>query len=95
MFIVALVGAFIFYVGLYLLWESTQVPLDSVEAVLRAFNSMMWLPQNTVFMIFRGVLLIAVLYVIGDFIFSTAKRATRRRKNEEKNVLSWKKPPRV
>ncbi len=95
MFIVALLGAFIFYIGLYLLWESTKVPMNSVDAVLRTLNQMMWLPQNTVFLIFRGVLLIGVLYVVGDLILSAAKRATRRRETEEKNVLSWKKPPRV
>lgn len=95
MFIVALLGAFLFYVGLYLLWESTQVRMDSAQAVLRALNHMLWLPQNTIFVIFRGILLVAVLYVVGDFIFSAAKRATRKRDTKEKNVLSWKKPPRV
>ncbi len=95
MFIVALVGAFLFYVGLYLLWESSLVPLDSADAVLRALNHMMWLPQNTVFTIFRGILLVGTLYVVADFFLSAAKRATRKRNTEEKNVLSWKKPPRV
>ena len=95
MFIVALLGAFLFYVGLYLLWESTRVPLNSVDAVLRALNSMMWLPQNTVFTIFRGILLVGTLYVIADFILSATKRAARKRDNEEKNTLSWKKPPRT
>jgi uncharacterized metal-binding protein len=95
MFIVALLAAFVFYVGLYLLYESTQVRLDSASAVLHALNNMLWLPQNTVFTIFRGLLFIATLYVVGDFLLSAAKRATRRRNNEEKNVLSWKKPPRV
>ncbi len=95
MFIIALLGAFVFYVGLYLIYESTQVRLDSVDAVLRALNSMLWLPQTTVFVIFRGILLIATLYVVGDFLLSAVKRATRRRTEAEKNVLSWKKPPRV
>ncbi|PQV62576.1 hypothetical protein B1R32_12814 [Abditibacterium utsteinense] len=98
MFIVALVGAFIFYVGLYLLWESSQSRLDSTAAILRSINNMLWLPQNTVFTIFRGLLLVAMLYVVGDFIFSAAKRAkraTRRRAEDEENVIRWKKPPRV
>lgn len=95
MFIVALLGAFLFYVGLYLLYESTQMRLDSASAVLHALNNMLWLPQTTVFMIFRGVLMVATFYVVGDFFYSAAKRATRKRNNHEKNVLSWKKPPRV
>jgi uncharacterized metal-binding protein len=95
MFIVALVGAFLFYAGLYLLYESTQSRLDSANAVLHAINNMLWVPQNTVFMIFRGLLIVATLYVVSDFLVSAAKRATRKRKEEEKNVLSWKKPPRV
>lgn len=95
MFIVALVGALLFYVTLYLIYESRMVRLDSADAVLRALNNMMWLPQNTVFTIFRGILMVAILYVITDFLLSAAKRATRKRNTEEKNVLSWKKPPRV
>lgn len=95
MFIVALLGAFLFYVGLYLLYESTQMRLDSANAVLKALNNMLWLPQTTVFTIFRGLLLIATLYVVVDFLVSSAKRATRKRDEKEKNVLSWKKPPRV
>lgn len=95
MFIVALLAAFVFYVGLYLVYESTQVRLDSVDAVLRALNNMMWLPQTTVFTIFRGLLIIATLYIVGDFLLSTAKRAARKRGETEKNVLSWKKPPRT
>ncbi len=95
MFIIALLGAFLFYVGLYLLYESTQTRLDSVAAVLQALNNMLWLPQTTVFTIFRGVLMVAALYVVGDFLLSGAKRATRKRKDEEQNVLSWKKPPRL
>ncbi len=95
MFIVALLGAFVFYVGLYLLYESTQVHLDSANAVLHALNNMLWLPQTTVFTIFRGLLIIATLYVVSDALISAAKRATRKRNEEEKNVISWKKPPRV
>jgi len=95
MFILALFGAFLFYVGLYLLWESNRVPLDSTAAILRVLNDMLWLPQTTVFVIFRGILLVAMLYIVGDFIFSSARRATRKRKNDEKNVIGWKKPPRV
>lgn len=95
MFILALLGAFVFYVGLYLLYESTQMRLGSVDAVLRALNSMLWLPQTTVFVIFRGILIIATVYVIIDLLISTAKRATRKRRETEKNVLSWKKPPRA
>lgn len=94
MVIVALVGALVFYVGLYLLWESTQVRLDSVEAVLRALNKMMWMPENLVFFIFRGLLLVAILYVVADLLIAAAKRATRRRDDAEANALSWKKPPR-
>lgn len=95
MFIIALLGAFIFYVGLYLLYESTQTRLDSASAVLHALNNMLWLPQTTVFMIFRGVLLAATFYVIADLVRSAAKRAARKRNNDEKNELSWKKPPRA
>ena len=95
MLIVALLAAFIFYAGLFLLWESNRVPLDSVAAVLAAVNRMLFLPENVVFVIFRGLLLVVTLYIVGDFLLSTAKRATRRRQEDQKDKLSWKKPPRI
>lgn len=95
MLIVALLCAFIFYAGLFLLWESNRVPLDSMAAVLAAVNRMLFLPENVVFVIFRGLLLVVALYIVGDFLLSSAKRATRRRKDDQKDGLSWKKPPRV
>ncbi|RYG73957.1 hypothetical protein EON80_02825 [bacterium] len=95
MVIIALLGAFVFYVALYLIWESTQSRLDSVNAVLHALNNMMWVPQNTVFTVFRVVLLLATAYVVLDMFRSAAKRATRKKDNDEKNALSWKKPPSV
>lgn len=93
MLIVALLVAFIFYAGLFLLWESQRVPLDSVAAVLASLNRMLFLPENLVFTIFRGLLLAVVFYIVTDFLLSSAKRATRRRRDEEKNELSWKPPP--
>jgi uncharacterized metal-binding protein len=95
MLIVALFGAFCFYVGLYLLWSSTQVPLNSMEALFRALNRMLWVPENLVFTIFRGLILVATLYVVADFIVSTARRASKKKDDDAKNALSWKKPPRV
>ena len=95
MLIFALLGAFLFYVALYLIWTSMQVRLDSVSAVLRAINAMMWAPESVVFTIFRGLIIAATFYVVADFLVSAAKRLTRRRNNEEKNALSWKKPPRL
>ncbi len=94
MLIVALLLAFLFYAGLFLLWDSHRVPLDSVAAVLAALNRMLFLPENLVFTIFRGILLAVTFYLVADFLLSTAKRATRRRREQEKNELSWKPPPR-
>ena len=68
MLILALLGAFIFYVGLYLLWE--HVPLDSLEAILRAIDRMFWMPTNTLFTIYRGILLIILAYVVLELFIS-------------------------
>lgn len=95
MLIIALLGAFFFYIALFLIWESTQTRLDSVNAILIALNNMMWMPQNVVFTTFRVILLVATGYVVLDIFRSAAKRATRKRNNDEKNEIGWKKPPRV
>ncbi|HEX8463091.1 MAG TPA: hypothetical protein VF627_00605 [Abditibacterium sp.] len=95
MLIVALLGAFLFYVGLYLIWTSMHVRLDSVNAVLGALNEMLWAPESLVFTIFRGLIIAGTFYVVADFLVSGAKRLARRRSEHEKNALSWKRPPRI
>ena len=93
MLILALLGAIVFYAVVYLCWESTQVPLNSLAAVLSALERMVVLPELSIFMILRGLILITVFYVVADFFIASARRAGRRRATREKPAIGLKKPP--
>ena len=97
MLILVLIGAILFYVGLYLLWELSQSRLNTVENWLHAINNMAVMPDNLVFVILRGLILVVALYVVSDFLMATAKRTKRkmdeRRENARDPRVGWKKPP--
>ncbi len=52
---------------------------NGTASILRAFSNMLFMPQDSVFVILRGLIVIALCYVIADFLMSSAKRAKRRR----------------
>ena len=97
MLILVLVGAILFYAALYIVWEMSHSRLDTVESWLHVINAMAVMPDNLVFLILRGLILVAALYVFGDWIKSVAKNSKRRRKQrvekEREQRLGWKKPP--
>ena len=97
MLILVLIGAILFYAALYILWEMSHSRLNTVESWLHAINAMAVMPDNLVFLILRGLILVGALYVFGDWIKSFAKKSKRRReKRREKERdprIGWKKPP--
>ena len=96
MVIVVLIGAILFYAALYLLWELSHSRLNTVENWLSAFNHMVVMPDNVVFVILRGLILVTLLYVICDLLVSTARR-TKRKKEARRDAanarIRWKRPP--
>lgn len=97
MLIFVLIGAILFYAVLYIVWEMSHSRLNTVESWLHVINSMAVMPDNIVFLILRGLILIAALYVFGDWINSFAKNNKRRKEKrleqEREPRLGWKKPP--
>ena len=83
MLFIAIILVFVLYMGLYLLWDSAGVSLAGTEPILRSLTHALTMPQHEVFMILRGVLLAALLYVIGDGLLTTARRSLRRRPKTE------------
>jgi uncharacterized metal-binding protein len=63
-----------------LVWEAAQSQLDGTASLLRAVNNMLFMPQEVVFVILRGLIIVAMLYVIADFFMASAKRNARRRR---------------
>lgn len=97
MLILGLLGAFIFYVAIYLLWEASSTRLDSMEAWMRALTAMIWMPENLVFVILRGLILVVAFYVFADWIVARVRgakrRAAKRKEDAEGLTLRLKKPP--
>lgn len=97
MLILVLIGAIMFYAVLYIVWEMSHSRLNTVESWLHAINGMAVMPDNLVFLILRGLILIVALYVFCDWIKSfahnTKKRREKRREDEREPRLGWKKPP--
>ena len=79
MLFIVVVLALVMYCGLYLMWEAAQSQLDGTASILRAFNNMLFMPQDLVFVIFRGLVLLAIFYVLADLFLTSAKRVKRRR----------------
>ncbi|MDF2439535.1 MAG: hypothetical protein JWN98_519 [Abditibacteriota bacterium] len=79
MLFVVVIIAFVMYCGLYLLWESAHTQLDGTASILRALSHMLLMPQEAIFVILRGLIILTFLYAIADFVFSSAKRIKRRR----------------
>ncbi len=92
MLIIALLVAFLFYVGLFLLWESASVNLSGPLGVLWTLNRMLFMPTESVLMILRGLIFITALYVVADFLLSSTRRGLKRKANARKSVVHWKKP---
>lgn len=100
MIIIVLLCAIVFYGVLYIAWEMSQTHLTGVEAWMRAFNDMVWMPENLVFVIFRGLIVVTMFYVVADWLVASARKmkrtsAERREKQEQARQaqLRLKKPP--
>jgi Tfp pilus assembly protein PilO len=86
MLFIVIILAFIFYIGLYLLWMSMQARLDSSTSILRAITEMLFVPDHLVFMILRSLIFLALFYVIADFFLNSAKRGLKRRRSNTQNL---------
>ena len=97
MLILVLIGAIVFYAALYILWEMSHSRLDTVESWLHVINGMAVMPDNLIFVILRGLILVAALYVFGDWVKSWGKNAKRKREKRREDArtprIGWKKPP--
>ena len=93
MLILVLIGAILFYAVLYIVWEMSHSRLDTVESWLHVINNMAVMPDNLVFLILRGLILVGALYVFGDWIKSFAHSTKKRRDAQRDARTSWRKPP--
>jgi hypothetical protein len=77
--IVFLLLGIVIYVGLYLAWDFMAGRLQGPTAYLASLQRMMFVPDNFAFELLRGILLIVMLYVIGDLLLTAAKRGLKKK----------------
>lgn len=86
MLIVGLLGAIVFYVVLYFAFEASQNRMQNTQQVLTTLNNMVLAPQHTIFMIFRGLILISVFYVVADALLSASRKAAKKKHDEAEDM---------
>lgn len=96
MIILVLFAAVIFYTVIYVLYNNSQSSMGQAISLMSSLEQAALAPQHTVFVILRGLILATFLYVIADFLISSARGAKRKRdrksEDEEPPVLKLKDP---
>jgi hypothetical protein len=78
MLIIALIAAFVLYIGLYFFWESAQVDLSGATAIAITLRDMIFsMPQSQPLALLKWGLIIFAFYLVGDGILSLAKGGGR------------------
>jgi len=82
MLVIGLIVAVILYAILALLWITAGARLSGSVTILETLNKMLFMPDNLVFTLLRGLILVTFLYLVTDFLISGARRGFRRREKE-------------
>jgi hypothetical protein len=82
MVIVFLLAAIFFYIVLYLIYEYSKTQVHTIDGWLTIINNMIWMPDDIIFMMLRGLIIIVLFYVVIDTFIAGVKR-TKRRKLEK------------
>lgn len=89
MLIIGVIAAFCVYVGLYWIYIAAQSHLAGASSSLWALNQIFLVPDLTIFVLLRGLIIATVFYVIADALLSPTRRGLRhlakRREAEERN----------
>jgi hypothetical protein len=83
MLVFVLILSAVVYCVLYWLWAIAQSQPQNMMDVIHVINGMLFVPGNTIFLIFRGVLLLTIFYVIADFFVSGIRHGLKMRRGEE------------
>jgi hypothetical protein len=80
MLYVALAIAIAFYGVLYFMWSAMQPHLQRPASVLASVRDLVFaVPEPSVLIFLKEVILLAVVYLVLDFVISTVKRALSRK----------------
>lgn len=91
MLIVMLVGGVVLYVLLYVCYTMLEPHADSgpLMSTLAALREATLMPQGTVFVIFRGLLLVTLLYIVTDALLSLLRGHRQHKTREKTRDKEW------
>jgi len=81
--------AVVMYCVSYWLWAIAQTHPQNWNDVIQVASAMLFVPGNTIFIIFRGILLVTAFYLLADFLF-TGVRHLKGKEKEEPHELKLK-----
>jgi hypothetical protein len=81
--------AVVMYCVSYWLWAIAQTHPQNFNDVIQVISAMLFVPGDTIFIIFRGVLIVTAFYLLADFLF-TGVRRFQANEEDEPNELRLK-----
>ncbi|HEX8833334.1 MAG TPA: hypothetical protein VF719_04000 [Abditibacteriaceae bacterium] len=79
MLIVALVAAFLLYVGLFFFWQSAQPQLDTPPAFVETVRDLVFfMPESPPMALLKWGLIMLAFYLVADALISHLKRDRRK-----------------
>lgn len=82
--------AVVMYCVSYWLWAVAHTHPQNLNDVIQVCSAMFFVPGDIIFDIFRGILLVAALYLLADFLFSELRRSLKGNEKEEPHKLHLK-----
>jgi hypothetical protein len=88
MLVIGLVIAFVIYVGLYWIYIAAQAhpPNATATSFLSVLNQILLTPENNIFFLLRGLILVTFFYVLADLITSPARKGMKNRRHARLNA---------
>jgi hypothetical protein len=78
--------AVVMYCVSYWLYAIAQTHPQNLYDVVQVASAMLFVPGNTLFIIFRGILLVTAFYLLADFLLTGARRLKGREKEEPREL---------
>lgn len=69
--------AIVMYCISYWLWTIAQTHPQNLNDVIQVVSGMLFVPGDTIFLIYRGILLVTAFYLFADFLYSGLRHSSK------------------
>jgi hypothetical protein len=78
--------AVVMYCVSYWLYAIAQTHPENLNDVIQVVSAMIFVPGDTIFIIFRGILLVTAVYLLADFLFHGVRHIKGKEKEEPREL---------